>query len=101
MSIIVSEHLQFMRSNKINVEHDLRTLPSFYWLPKLHKQPYGARFIAASNKCSTKPLSKIHVLTACVSQLSLILSSTAMEFTLGLESTASGSSTIPSRFLPP
>ena len=23
--------------------------PEFYWLPKLHKNPYGARFIAASH----------------------------------------------------
>ena len=28
-------------------------------MPKLHKQPYGSRFIAASYKCTTKFLSKI------------------------------------------
>ena len=28
-------------------------MPSFYWLPKLHKTPYGTRFIAASNKCTS------------------------------------------------
>ena len=28
-----------------------------YWLPKMHKTPIGARFIIASNYCSTKPLS--------------------------------------------
>ena len=38
-------------------------LPSFYWLPKLHKRPYGTRFIAASNKCTTKQLSSL--LTSC------------------------------------
>ena len=38
--------------------------PSFYWLPKLHKNPCGNRFIAASNACSTKPLSQL--LTACL-----------------------------------
>ena len=37
---------------------------SAYWLPKLHKNPYGARFIAASHKCTTKPLSKL--LTSCL-----------------------------------
>ena len=39
-------------------------IPSFYWLPKLHKNPCGNRFIAASNACSTKPLSQL--LTACL-----------------------------------
>ena len=27
-------------------------------MPKMHKKPSGARFIVASSKCSTKPLSK-------------------------------------------
>ena len=31
----------------------------FYWLPKIHKKPYGARFIAASKTPTTKPLSKL------------------------------------------
>ena len=65
---VVTEHLKFMTKYKIYVDHDLRYLPSFYWLPKLHKQPYGTRFIAASNKCSTKPLSKL--LTTCLSMVS-------------------------------
>ena len=26
-------------------------LPSFYWLPKLQKTPYGTGFIAVSKKC--------------------------------------------------
>ena len=29
-----------------------------YWIPKLHKNPVGFRFLIASNNCSTKPLSK-------------------------------------------
>ena len=29
-----------------------------YWIPKLHKNPVGSRFIIASKNCSTKPLSK-------------------------------------------
>lgn len=34
-------------------------LPSMYWLPKFHKDPVGARFIAASVDCTTSKLSKI------------------------------------------
>ena len=28
-----------------------------YWLPKLHRKPYGARFIANSSSCTTTGLS--------------------------------------------
>jgi hypothetical protein len=31
-------------------------LPYFYWIPKLHKNPYKHRCIAGSSKCFTKPL---------------------------------------------
>ena len=65
---VVAEHLSFMANKNIVVVPELRSLPSFYWLPKLHKQPYGARFIAVSNKCTTKPLSKL--LTSCLSTIS-------------------------------
>ncbi len=30
-----------------------------YWLPKLHKTPFGQRFIAASSQCTTTYLSKL------------------------------------------
>ena len=64
---IIREHLLYMRNNSIAVKQELHCLPSFYWLPKLHKQPYGSRFIAASYKCTTKPLSKI--LTTCLNTI--------------------------------
>ena len=35
-----------------------------YWLPKLHKRPYKARFIANSSSCTTTELSKL--LTLCL-----------------------------------
>ena len=35
-----------------------------YWLPKLHKTPYKARFIANSSSCTTTELSKL--LTSCL-----------------------------------
>ena len=39
-------------------------LPTFYWLPKLHRRPYKARFIANSSSCTTTNLSKL--LTSCL-----------------------------------
>ena len=39
-------------------------LPTMYWLPKLHKRPYKARFIANSSSCTTTELSK--ALTSCL-----------------------------------
>ena len=45
---------------KENQEH----LPTLYWLPKLHKRPYKAHFIANSSSCTTIELSKL--LTSCI-----------------------------------
>ena len=39
-------------------------LPTMYWLPKLHKRQYEARFIANSSSCTTTELSKL--LTSCL-----------------------------------
>ena len=40
-------------------------LPTMYWLPKLHKRPYKARFIANSSSCTTTTeLSEL--LTSCL-----------------------------------
>ena len=39
-------------------------LPTMSWLPKLHKRPYKARFIANSSSCTTTELSKL--LTSCL-----------------------------------
>ena len=48
---------------KINVKIDKCELPTFYWLPKLHKNPYKSRFISNSSHCSTTILSK-HITSA-------------------------------------
>ena len=61
---VISEHLRYMTGNRVTVEPELRCFPSFYWL---HKQPYGNRFIAASYRCTTKPLSKL--LTGCLNTI--------------------------------
>ena len=42
-------------------------LPTMYWLPKLHKRPYKARFIANSSSCTTSELSKL--LTSCLTAI--------------------------------
>ena len=36
----------------------MEKLPSMYWIPKLHKNPIGERFIIASPECSIKTLLK-------------------------------------------
>ena len=38
-----------------------------YWLPKLHKRPYKARFITNSSSCTTTELSKL--LTSCLTAI--------------------------------
>lgn len=38
-----------------------------YWIPKLHKNPYKARFIANSSSCTTTKLSKL--LTSCLTAI--------------------------------
>ena len=38
-----------------------------YWLPKLHKRPYKARFIANSSSCTTTKLPKL--LTSCLTAI--------------------------------
>ena len=42
-------------------------LPTMYWIPKLHKTPYKARFIANSSVCTTTHLSKL--LTSCLTKI--------------------------------
>ena len=45
-------------------DEDHSKLPTLYWLPKLHKRPYKARFIANSSACTTTELSIL--LTSCL-----------------------------------
>ena len=47
--------LLFKFSVCINEDQD--KLPTMYWLPKLHKRPYKARFISYSSSCTTTELS--------------------------------------------
>ena len=54
---IVRDHISFLSKYGIVPDDKNHSLPSMYWLPKLHKDPYKYRFIAASSKCTTKHLS--------------------------------------------
>ena len=54
---IIDNHMSVLSSFGISFPKEDCDLPSLYWIPKLHKDPYKQRFIAGSAKCSTKPLS--------------------------------------------
>ena len=55
----------FSRPNSfVCVKERQDRLPTMYWLPKLHKKTYKARFIANSSSCTTTELSKL--LTSCL-----------------------------------
>ena len=55
---IIDAHKSFLSKYKVEINKKMERLPSMYWLPKMHKQPVGFRFIIASPKCSLKPLTK-------------------------------------------
>ena len=55
---LIRKHIDFLKLENLEPKPDWCNLPSFYWMPKLHKNPYSYRFIAASHKCTTKPLSR-------------------------------------------
>ena len=48
----------FSASKNIRVTDDMKEIPLIYWVPKMHKNPIGSRFIAGSKICSIKPLSQ-------------------------------------------
>ena len=53
-------------------------VPMLYWLPKLHKNPYKARFIANSKSCMTIEL--FILLTSCLTVVKNMLSSTVKRY---------------------
>ena len=69
---LIFSHLGFWSGNLFLIAPfpDLCLLvpfPTMYWLPKLHKRPYKARFIANSSSCTTTELSKL--LTSCLTAI--------------------------------
>ena len=57
-------------------------LPTLHWLPKLHKRPYKARFIANSSSCTTTVLSKL--LTVCLTAIKIIGLDTMIPFIIDI-----------------
>ena len=56
-----------MQNFNITLLPEQDKLPTMYWLPKLHKTPYKARFIANSSSCTTTEISK--GLTKCLTAI--------------------------------
>ena len=50
--------INFSKNKGIKVPECMGDLPLIYWIPKMHKNPIGSRFIAGSKFCSIKMLSK-------------------------------------------
>ena len=55
---IINQHINYCKKFGLDVSKEEEELPIMYWMPKIHKSPIGCRFIVASKKCSTKPLTK-------------------------------------------
>ena len=57
---VVNKHCSDIETKfAVGITERQEKLPTFYWLPKLHKRPYKARFIANSSSCTTTSLSKV------------------------------------------
>ena len=65
---VVNAHLNDLSVKfSVCVNEGQDKLPTMYWLPKLHKRPYKARFIANSSSCTTTEFSKL--LTSCLTAI--------------------------------
>lgn len=64
---IMQEHVNSAASFSITVGKNNMVLPLLFATPKLHKSPYGWRFIAGARKSSDKPTGKLlyNILTHC------------------------------------
>ena len=53
----IKKNVEFCSKFGYKVSDRQKCLPTMYWMPKMHKNPIGSRFIVASKICSTKKLS--------------------------------------------
>ena len=63
-SIVNTHSIDITAKFAVSIKKKQDRLPTLYWLPKLHKRPYKALFIANSSSCTTTVLSKL--LTSCL-----------------------------------
>ena len=54
---IIEDHI--LNTTSLRAAPTYNKLPTMYWIPKLHKNPYKSRFISASSKCSLTNISKV------------------------------------------
>ena len=54
---IIDMNIEFCSKLGFETKDKEKCLPFMYWIPKMHKNPVGSRYIVASSKCSTKQLS--------------------------------------------
>ena len=87
-SIVNTHFVDITAKFAVSIKEKQDRLPTLYWLPKLHKRPYKARFIANSSSCTTTVLSKL--LTSCLTAVKNIGLDTMILFTKGTELTIFG-----------
>ena len=63
-SVVYSHSNEIPNKFAVYVKERQDRLPTMYCLPKLHKRPYKARFIANSSSCTTTEISKLF--TSCL-----------------------------------
>ena len=56
---VVNAHLNGLPIKFYVCVIEVQDTPTMYWLPKLHKRPYKARFIANSRSCTSTEFSKL------------------------------------------
>ena len=81
--VVIKPYILVSKLKKI-----MKKVPTLYWLPKLHKKPYKARFIANSSSCTTTELSKL--LTSCLIAVKNMLSSIVKRYMKDLVKTYFG-----------
>ena len=82
-SIVNTYSIDIIAKFAVGIKENEDKLRTLYWLPKLHKQPYKAHFIADSSSCTTTFLSRL--LTSCFTAVKNIGLDTMILFTKGTE----------------